>query len=59
MFLCCLFINILSGVWSYYFFGPLFEFDFVTLVETFTRELTTRFPTSHLMDIMGICYLQY
>jgi hypothetical protein len=24
-----------------------------------TRELMARFPTSNLMDVMGICYLQY
>jgi len=23
------------------------------------HELMARFPTSHLMDVMGICYLQY
>jgi hypothetical protein len=57
MFLCCLFIYLLIGICSYYFFGPLFIFYFVALVETFTRELTTRFPTSHLMDIIGIFYL--
>jgi hypothetical protein len=30
-----------------------------TTVESFTLELTTRFPTSHFMDVMGICYPQY
>jgi len=28
-------------------------------IESFIRELTTRFPASHLMNVMGICYLQY
>ncbi len=37
----------------------LFVFDFVTIVEAFICELIARFPISHLMDAMGICYLQY
>jgi hypothetical protein len=28
-------------------------------IESFTLELTTRFPTSHLMDVMEIYYPQY
>jgi hypothetical protein len=57
--LCGLLIYLLIGVWSYYFFGLLFAFYFLALVEAFTCELTTRLPTFHLMDVMGICYLQY
>lgn len=30
-----------------------------SVVESFTLELTTRFPTSHLMDDMEIYYPQY
>jgi hypothetical protein len=30
-----------------------------TAVESFTIELTTRFPTSHLMDAIGIYCPQY
>ncbi len=31
----------------------------ITIVEFLTRELTARFPTAHLMYVMGICYPQY
>jgi hypothetical protein len=29
----------------------------ISIVGFFTRELTARFPTSHLIYVMGICYL--
>jgi hypothetical protein len=58
MFLC-LFVFLLFGVWFYYFFGLLFVFYFAIVVKTLSRELIARFPTSHLMDAMGICYPQY
>jgi hypothetical protein len=31
----------------------------ITIVEFLTWELTARFPTSHLMYVMGIFYSQY
>ncbi len=53
MFLCCLFVFLLFRVWAYYLFGLLFTIDFVIVTEAFICEMTTRFPTSHLMDAMG------
>ncbi len=32
---------------------------YCSTVELLTLELTARFPTFHLMDVMGICYPQY
>jgi len=32
---------------------------FTTVTEFLLQELTTRFSTSHLMDAMGIYYLEY
>jgi hypothetical protein len=29
---------------------------FIAAIETLTLELTSRFPTSYIMDIMGIYY---
>ncbi len=32
---------------------------FVVVAKSLTLELTSRFITFHIMDVMGICYPQY
>ncbi len=57
----CLFVSHSFGFIVVFPFICLWFCELVTflisIVGFFTRELTARFPTSHLIYVMGICYL--